>query len=190
MARDWMRRAAANLAGHAGNVAARWAAWMLDGLEVLDRVRQDAPLKLRELGARWAPETSRRLGEFRERVEELRRRPLQEKTLRDALKPALDRAAEILADARAWAKVGVKPPRPAARWTRAPGEVIARGEAQVHVPEPTDPGIRLDSGSARVTTTSRGRKVVPIAAAAARRARAKAQPPHLQPKRGQKKKHH
>ena len=69
-------------------------------------------------------------------------------------------------------------------------EVIARGEAKVHVPGPTDPGIRLDSGSARVTTTSRGRKVVPIAAAAARRARAKAQPPpHLQPKRGQKKKH-
>ena len=120
MARDWMRRAAANLAGHAGNVAARWAAWMLDGLEVLDRVRQDAPLRLRELGARWAPETARRFGVFRGKVEEFRRRPLEEKTLRDALKPALDRAADIVGDARAWAKEGVKPPRPAARRTPPP----------------------------------------------------------------------
>ena len=59
-----------------------------------------------------------------------------------------------------------------------------------HLPEPTDPEFRLESGHARVTTTSRGRKTVPISVAAARKARAQVEPkPGLRPKHGQKKRH-
>lgn len=78
----------------------------------------------------------------------------------------------------------VAPVPPAAR-----AEAAERAEPE-HLPEPTDPEFRLEVGHARVTTTSRGRKTVPLSVAAARKARAQLEPkPGIRPKHGQKKRH-
>jgi len=132
---------------------------------------------------------------------ELSRRMIEAAFFRavDALAWATARASDALALVKA-ARHPVRSPRTAVEAARpappvakvapaTPAAPAVPAEPEL-LPEPWDPEFRLDTGTARVTTTSRGRKTVPIAVASARRARAKIEPkPGIRPKHGQKKRH-
>lgn len=191
--RGWMKGIREAAKKRAGDVTAGLASRALDAMQKVDDVR-NAPAKLTAAAKTRLGNVAGKAGNVAGRALDVAERvPVAGKVAGKARKAAGTARRAVQARLRRGGKaseveqVETKPPARAAK--KPAPRAMPRPEEKAHLPEPTDPELRLDEGTARVTTTSRGRKTVPLAVAAARKARAKQQGQGgFKPKKGQKKK--
>lgn len=173
----WMKGVREAARKRASNVTAGLASRALDAMQKVDDVR-NAPKKVTAAAKSRLGSVAGRAMDVAERVPVAGRVARSARRVVEAQLRKGSPKAEV-AEERPMKKAA--PAKPAAPKPR-------REEKKEHLPEPTDPELRLDHGTARVTTTSSGRKTVPLAVAAARKARAKQAPQiGFKPKKGQKK---
>lgn len=197
----WMKGVREAAKKRAGNVTAGIASRALDAMQKVENVR-NAPKKVTAAAKARLGSVAGKAIDVAERVpgasrmatramDVAQRVPVAGRVAKNARRLVEARLKNVSQQAESEDERPMKKAQPAR--TAKPAAAKAppkprREEREEPLPEPTDPDLRLDEGTARVTTTSRGRKTVPLAVAAARKARAKQAPQTgFKPKKGQKK---